>query len=458
MTLIKNYYQRFLSNYNDERSRLQFINIIQSLIFKGGAILCNFLLVPITISYLSVETYGLWIAISSMIAWISFLDGGLGNGLKNKLSEAIATKNIILAKTYISSAYFGIVIISIFLILLFTIFQYVANWDKILSIKSTKIDDLDLIIYIVFLFFCLKFIFELINSILAAIQKVGYSNLISFITNIIILISVYFLTLNVKENKLLYLSIVVSIIPIIVLLFFSIYVFKKNQILQQVKPSISCFRLNEFKDIYQLGIQFFIIQMAFLIIFSTDNFIILKLYDGKQVAIYNIAFKYFSIISLLWSIIIAPYWVAFNEAYHKKDFDWMKKTIFLLIRIWFLIVFITIIMLIFSPFVFKIWIGESIIIPFSLCILMSIFILISTFNNIFANFINGIGLIRIQMIGSLFLIVFNIPLCVFFSLKLNLGINGIMLGTIVSLLPGTLLGITQFRMIISNKAEGIWNK
>lgn len=456
--LKKNYLQSFLSNYKDERSRVQFLNIFQSLIFKGGAIFSNFLLVPITIDYLNIETYGLWIAISSMIAWVSFLDGGLGNGLKNKLSESIAVNNMELAKVYISSAYFGIVMISIVLIFLFSIFHYFADWNKILSLKTTTIENLDLIIYILFVLFCLKFIFELINSILAAIQKVGYSNLINFITNIFILFCVYILTLNVAKNKLLILSIIVSIIPIFVLIFFSIYIFSFNSLLKKIKPNFFYFKIREFKEIYELGIKFFIIQMAVLIIFSTDNFIILKLYDGEQVAIYNIAFKYFSIITLGWSIIIAPYWTAFSEAYIKMDFIWLRKTMNFLFKLWSLLFIVAFIMLIFSDYFYSKWIGKNINIPILLSLAMTFFILISAFNSILATFINGIGTIKIQLIASVLSAILNIPLCILMSKYLNLGISGIIIGSIFCLLPGSFLIFYQYWKIINKKAKGIWLK
>lgn len=455
--LKKKYLQSFLSNYKDERSKVQFLNIFQSLIFKGGAIFSNFLLVPLTINYLTIETYGLWIAISSMIAWVSFLDGGLGNGLKNKLSESIALNNMDLAKIYVSTAYFGIVAISLILIILFSVFHYFVDWNKILSLKSTSVENLDLIIYILFVLFCIKFIFELINSILAAIQKVGYSNLINFITNIIILFCVYILTLNVSKNKLLILSIIVSIIPIFVLLLFSIYFFNFNSLLKKIKPNYFYFKLKEFKEIYELGIKFFIIQMAVLIIFSTDNFIILKLYDGEQVAIYNIAFKYFSIITLGWSIIIAPYWTAFSEAYVKNDFIWLRKTMNFLFKLWTFSLLLVIILIIFSKLLFKIWLGQKYEVSFILICLMALYVSLLTFTQIFSNFINSTGKIKLQTYGSIIIAILNIPCSIFFSYTLNLGLYGIIIGTILSMLPGTILGYIQYNKIINNKQSNIWN-
>lgn len=450
--------QQSYDRYNDERSRTQFINIIQSTVFKGGAVVCNFLVVPLTINYLNVESYGIWVAIYSFVTWMSFLDGGLGNGLKNKLSESIAKEKLADSQRYISSAYMGISFICLLFILIFIFVADYIDWYRVLNIEKGKIQSLKLIIYTVFIAFCFRLILELLNSILLALQKTGLSNMISFITNFGILVGTFFLTRFVYYDKLLYLSIVVSLIPILVLAIFTIYVFKYNVFLKNIKPSLTFVDTKAFKEIYHLGLQFFIIQIAVLIIFSTDNYIILHWFGSTDVTVYNTAFKYFSIITVIWSIVLAPYWAAFNSAFVKNDFAWIHKSMRLLFRIWGVVVFSTIGLLVFSNFAYKVWIGDAFTVPFALSLAMSIFILVSTFNSILAIFINGLGIIRIQFIGSIFAGLMNIPLSYFFAKVLNCGTSGIMLGTIFSILPGSFIIFIQYKKIITQKDTGIWSK
>ena len=88
--------KRFLTTSRETRSIAKHIGL--SSIYKGGSILIAFLLVPLSISYLGNEKYGLWLTIYSFIGWFNFFDFGIGHGLRNKLTEAWATKNINLAK------------------------------------------------------------------------------------------------------------------------------------------------------------------------------------------------------------------------------------------------------------------------------------------------------------------------------------------------------------------------
>lgn len=67
-------------------------NIIMSIGIKTVGVFVSLFIVPITLGYLSEEEYGIWLTLSSMLAWIVFFDIGLTNGLRNKLTEALAVK------------------------------------------------------------------------------------------------------------------------------------------------------------------------------------------------------------------------------------------------------------------------------------------------------------------------------------------------------------------------------
>ncbi|MBQ5911837.1 MAG: hypothetical protein IIW93_01920, partial [Bacteroidaceae bacterium] len=112
-----------------ERSVKSKLNIISMLFIKGGSILIGLLLLPLTLDYVDSETYGVWLTISSMVAWISFFDVGLGNGLKNKLAEALAQKDTELGKKYVSTTYalMTLIFIPLMIVLLLFVIPNV-NW------------------------------------------------------------------------------------------------------------------------------------------------------------------------------------------------------------------------------------------------------------------------------------------------------------------------------------------
>ncbi len=92
-------------NKGQERSIKAKKNILASLFLKGTSIIISIILVPLTINYINVSQYGIWLTLSSIIGWFAFFDIGLTQGLRNKFAEAIAKGNDSLAQAYVSTTY-----------------------------------------------------------------------------------------------------------------------------------------------------------------------------------------------------------------------------------------------------------------------------------------------------------------------------------------------------------------
>ena len=125
---------------------------------------------------------------------------------------------------------------------------------------------------------------------------------------------------------------------------------------------------------------------------STDNIIITQLFGPAEVTPYNVAFKYFSVITMVFiTIILAPYWSAYTDAYTKGDFKWIRKETRKLLKIWSFLIIIVLVMVFVSNFVYHIWIGDIIKVPFLLSVIMGLYVIIFAWNSVFAGFINGTG-------------------------------------------------------------------
>jgi len=430
-------------------------NIIASFGLKGFSILVSFLLVPLTLNYLNPTKYGIWLTLSSIIGWFGFFDIGLGNGLRNKLAEAFALKDYKLAKTYVSTTYATLSLIIGSVYILFLIINPFLNWSKLLNTTPEMASELSWIALIVFTFFVLRFILKLIGVILVADQLPAISNSFNFFGNIIALVAVYFIT-KFSHGTLLYISIVYSAAPVIILIFASFYFFRRKY--KTIRPSIKFVNFKYFKPLMSLGGKFFFLQMANIIIFSTDNIIITHVLGPAEVTPYNIAFKYFGIPIMVFAIIIRPYWSAFTDAITKNDIKWIKDSIKKLIRIWLFLMIGVIFLIFISKYFYLFWVGNKIYVPLLLSIFMGLYVFINTWNNIFANFLYGVGKIKLQMNYGIIAMIINIPISIFFAKNLNMGSAGVILGTCFSLLFGCILGPIQYRKIINNKAKGIWYK
>ena len=82
------------------RTKTVKINILGSFTIKGFSVLTSLFLVPLTISMLDQEKYGIWMTIFSIVSWFNIMDFGLGNGFRNKFAHAVALNDNELAKNY----------------------------------------------------------------------------------------------------------------------------------------------------------------------------------------------------------------------------------------------------------------------------------------------------------------------------------------------------------------------
>ena len=446
---------RYLKKYSSDRTQKANWNTFLSLFFRGASILLSFTLVPLTIDYIKPDIYGVWLTLSSLVGWIAMLDIGISNGLKNKLSESLAAKNYAQGKMYVSTTYLIIGFIAIGLVCIYLIFHQLVNWQSVFNSPFISENKLRKVVSIVAILFLLKFVADIINVVAAAFQMVAVSSFLLFLSNLGLTLSVWILSKTTEPN-LVFLAVCLSLIPLLITVISSLFLF--NTSFKNVKPSLKKINFKQSRGILSLGWQFFVLQIVVIIIFQTDNIIIAQFFEPKQVTNFNVAYKYYSILAIVFSIVIAPYWTAFNEAYFKNEISWIKSSIRKLITFFLASILASILMIAVSASFFRMWVGNEVKISISLSIWLCLYIAIMNWSSIFSNFLNGIGKIRLQMILAPLVGVINIFLSIFFIKVWHLDIISIPIANLLSLSIGAFLGFYQYKKIISNNATGIWNK
>jgi O-antigen/teichoic acid export membrane protein len=165
-----------------------------------------------------------------------------------------------------------------------------------------------------------------------------------------------------------------------------------------------------------------------------------------------------SIASMLFTIILTPYWSSVTEAYAKGELDWIKKSMKNLIKFSAGILILILILVIAAPYAYDLWIGDVVSIPFSLTLGMAVFFSVMLLYAPFNVFINGIGKIRLHMYSFALGAILNIPLSIILVKYTFLGVEGVIVATIICILPNLLLFPMQYYKLINKTAKGIWNK
>lgn len=435
------------------RTRLATKNILYGFAIKGLSILFSLLLVSCTLNYVNSAVYGIWLTLTSIISWFSFFDFGLTHGFRNKYAEAMANGNIESAKQYVSTT-------MVMLILIFCIFFLVAfflnvnlDWNTILHTDDISNHEMRQTVNVILIFFCLQMVLSISNTILIADQKPALSSFLRLVGQFGSLVLIYVFTLTVNRT-LVPLAYAISGVPTLVMFVYSIWMFSHKY--KFLLFSIKNINLKLFNNIFGLGFKFFLIQTSMLVIYQFANVIISRELGAEYVTQYNIAYKYFNIVYMGYTIIILPFWSAFTDAYTKNDYSWMRKSYKVLSRIQMALFIPIVLLIIISPYVYRIWLNSSVEIPWQLSIVMGIYMFIISRANLYMHLINGMGKVVIQLIIYVSCSLFALPAMLFMCrFKGLIGLISIM--AFVMLLQA-IWGHIQLSKLLRQTAQGIWAK
>jgi O-antigen/teichoic acid export membrane protein len=105
---------------------------------KGTRLLSSIVAVPVTVSYLGAERFGLWMSLSSLIALaFGVADLGLGSTLQNLVSDANGRNDLGKMKRDLSSAFFVMVAAPMVLLALFLVLHRSLSWGRIFNLRTS---------------------------------------------------------------------------------------------------------------------------------------------------------------------------------------------------------------------------------------------------------------------------------------------------------------------------------
>jgi O-antigen/teichoic acid export membrane protein len=400
-----------------------------SFAFKVLSILLNLWLVPIVLNYLGIELYGVWVTILSFLSWLSLSDVGIGQGLRNKLATALADDDKREALAYVSTAYGTIFIISMALLIFTTAAVWLLDWQAVLNTGAVQNSTIQKALTITLIGVFINFSLGLVNQVINALQKNSWASVVPILSNLILV--AFLLLYPVKAgDQLINYSVFYVIGSFISLITFSLFVYHKYPYLI---PTIKSFDRLKIYDITKLGINFFIIQIAVIVIFNTGNIIIAQLFSAEEVTPYSVLYRLFNFLTIFFGMILTPFWSAYTEAYAKRDFEWMRKSIMQLNQLMIPTLVVVTLIGFFAEKIILLWTKEVFQYDFLLISLMSLYAIIAIWNNIYSFFLNGIGRTKEQLVTAAIGAVINIPLSIFFAKYLQLGSAGVMLSMIICL-------------------------
>lgn len=439
----------------DSRSKKMYKNTVAMIGIRGVSMILTLISAPIMLHHVDRADYGVLLTLTSVVGWVGYMDVGLGNGLRNKLPEFLAKGDFHSAKKIVSSCYVTLAIYVALIIVIFLMVSPFVDWLGVLNSPTSDAGEIRGLTNVVFIAFCIQFLFGLINSILFAYQMPAFQSLFTFVGQFIALIALVIQVYVFDVTSVLQIGAVNSMIPPLVLFLGSIGLFRTK--LKEIAPSFKLFEFKSVGSILSLGLKFFVLQMITIVLFQANSIIIARVVSPEAVVEYNLAFKYVSLLTMIFTIVITPVWSATTDAYVRKDFAWINKTISLSRKVCIASIFIGVLMVLASKFVYGIWLGKGTIdINYSTTSLILLYISFEMLYKVYGTIINGTGKVFAQIILTGVIAIIYIPLAILLG-KL-FGLSGVLIANAIVFALNYLWSKVQCNKLISQTATGIWNK
>lgn len=437
----------------DQRSVKAKRNIVLSFGNKIITIIISLAIVPITIDYLSPEQYGIWLTLSSIVAWVSFFDIGFGHGFRNKFAESKANGDFVLARKYLSTTYFTMIVIFGIVLFVFEVVNPFVNWSTLLNVSQEQRGLLSTVMSVIFIGVCTQFAANVFPIMLNADQKSAASSIIATIGQACALLVIFIFT-KISSRSMIYIALALTWIPTVTTLLISLWMFTHTY--KDYSPSFKYVDKILIKNIINLGAKFFLIQVSMIVIFQIINIVLSRELGPSSVTEYNVIYKYLSIPQMIFNIIMAPLWSAYTDAYTKDDYDWMKRILKKIKKIFYVIVGMYLLLFILCPLVIKVWLNGAVDVSYAIAASVMLYLCSMSYSQLFMIILNGLGKVYVQALTYIVFAIICIPTTVI--LCRNYGIVGVMIFYSTVYFTQALLAKKQLSLILKKKASGIWNR
>jgi len=313
--------QRFVQR--DPRLSRVLKGALSGLAGRGLALVVSAVTLPMTVRYLGPLQYGVWVTISTTVIMLSVLDLGIANSLTNYISRAFAQDSEHMARQYYATAFWATSGIATLSGLLIALGWRWIHWgalfhltDPVLARQAGQCAAISLT------FFLASLPLGLANKVLGGYQRIPVANGFSMLNSVLGMIAI--VTTILLHGSIVVLMASFCVAMLMGTLLLNLWVALRHRPRIHALPRY--FHRAAARDILGEGILFFFLQVAGLIVFSSDNVIIAHYRGASEVTPYSVAWRLTTYATMLQSLLVPALWPAFSEAYVRKDMTWIRTT------------------------------------------------------------------------------------------------------------------------------------
>lgn len=383
---------------SQERRRRAVLSSLALALAKVVAIGTVVITIPLTLSYLGAERYGMWMTISSLIAMLSFADLGMGNGLLNKVAYAHGKGDIASMHRLVSSGFLMFSLIALLILLLFAVAYPWLTWSSIFNVRSaTAKSEAGPTLAVFVALFAVNIPLGIVSRVQTGLQQSFKASLwqcagsLVGLTSMLVVISV--------KGGLPWLVAAALGAQTVAALCNSMDFFLRAR--PDLRPARSGISRHEMRELVRTGVLFLILQIVAAVAYSSDNVVIAHSLGATAVTDYAVPERLFGLIAMGIGIALAPLWPAYGEALSRGDLGWARSVFTRSLSIALAsATVISLFLVAFAPRILTLWLGHTVDPPLLLLVGLGLWKIIEAGGNAMAMLLNGANVIRAQLVSG----------------------------------------------------------
>ena len=415
-----------------ERYRLAAWAIVTNVVSTALGMLAFVITVPMTLSYLGEERFGVWMTVASLAGMLSFLDLGVGNALINHVAMAKAADNSLQLRRTITHGLLLLSAIGLAVGIILISGMYWLPLDRLIRVTSSSAaEEAKQTLGIFVLLFSASIPLNGLQKVFQGLQRTWQAHLVKGFGSLLSIGLVIALAQQQAGPSTLLLA--TYGVQVFVLFTLLVILFREHLIGKSERTGGEGQRVT-IRGFVRLGGLFLILQIGVMIGWGSDALIVSSVLGAAEVTKLAIVQRLFQLVTVPLAIVNGPLWGAYAEARARHDHAFVSRT--LRFSFWGTALIATLasgVLFLGSQWIFKTWIGETSVVPTTLIIACALWVILEATGNAFAMFLNGVGKVRVQVISTLLFCAIALPLK--FALVATFGIAAaIIFATIIAYL------------------------
>lgn len=424
-------------NRRDRRAR---VSTGMAILARGTLLLSSLAYIPLTISYLGTEAWGVFVAMTSLNSILVFADLGLGNGLLNVVSDANGREDDLTAARAVSSALFMLIAVAALLLITGAIAVAFVPWDQILHVSNGDLGpDLAITAGVVVATFAVALPLGVVDRTRMAFQE-GYINSVAAVFGTIAAFIFVWLGVQLRASlPVLILAIYAPPIAASVANGIRLFVRDRPWLRPQFRRADRAMAIR----LARVGFLFFVLQVAVSVAYQSDILVAATVLGPDSATIYAVTLRVFMLVPSLVGLYLVTLWPAYTEALARGDIDWVRRTLrrSIVIAVSASSAASAILLLV-NGFVLGLLTGGRVAPPTGLLIGVAIWAIVSTGFNAASILLNAASIVRFQVIVASIMAATSLLTSI--VLARWVGVSGIIWGTLLAYLVCSALPIAVY--------------